>query len=377
MTRDPVQALPLLHALSSAVSIRAIYPPKHPRVGEAIRRTRGDLTDCLDDRGADEITILIIDRELLVDDRPIRAHLGHLASLVRTITRRGIERLTFSRDVEDDEFQRLIDGLSGSSEPGSSPHIVLGTIKLEDALGSEEEEEARPEWGWGDLAEADVDRMEDSFMRFRSDSEGSIEELDRLLWRFVENMDQTSRSLLVLAPMKTEDQRLFIHSINVSLLALAQGRGLGIEGQTLHDIGFAALLHDIGMLSLPRSIFERTGHRYSDLEWELVTRHPELGAAQMCGLPGAPPLAVIVAYEHHLRWDGKPSFPTPAVPRLPCLASQLTAIGDTYDVMIAGRGLAGGAGGKEALAVWQERSETFLDPFLVGNFMMTLIEVGG
>lgn len=375
MRQDPLKALPFLHGLSGAVSIRAIYPPKHPRVGEAIRRMKTDLKECLKDRGADEITFLIIDRELLVDDRPIRSHQGHLASLVRTVTRRGIERLTFSRDVGDEECQRLVDGLAGSSELESSPHIVLGRIQLGDALAEGGEEE-RPEWGWGDLSETDVDQMEESFLRFRSDSVGSIDELDRLLWRFVENMDKTSRSLLVLAPMKAADQRLFMHSINVSLLTLAQARGLGVEGQTLHDIGFAALLHDIGMLSIPRSLFEKTGG-YSEIEWEIVTRHPELGAAQLCGLAGAPPLTVIVAYEHHLRWDGKPSFPKPAVPRLPCLASQLTAIADTYDIMIASRGLSGGAGGKEALGVWQERSGTYLDPFLVGNFMMTLVDVGG
>ena len=38
MNRDPEQALPLLHSLSSAVGIRAIYPPSHPRVTEAVNR---------------------------------------------------------------------------------------------------------------------------------------------------------------------------------------------------------------------------------------------------------------------------------------------------------------------------------------------------
>ena len=91
MTWDPVKALPVLHALSGVVSIRAIYPPKHPRVGEAVHGMRTALTDCLSERGADEITFLIIDQELLVDDRPIRAHQGHLASLVRTLTCRMLQ----------------------------------------------------------------------------------------------------------------------------------------------------------------------------------------------------------------------------------------------------------------------------------------------
>ena len=38
-------------------------------------------------------------------------------------------------------------------------------------------------------------------------------------------------------------------------------------------------------------------------------------------------------------------------------------------------GLAGSAGSRAALEVWQDRSETFLDPFLVGNFLMTLSDV--
>ena len=374
MTRDPAQALHLLHSLSSAVSIRAIYPSQHPRVAEAVDRLVTALETCLRRRGAEEITFLIIDRELLIDNRPTRAQRTNLSAVVRNLSGLGIERLTLALGADRDECQRLIDGLAGSGEVGSSPHVVLGRIQVADGEGESGGEEL-PRLHRAELSEEDVDQAEEHFLRFRSDREGSIEELDRLLWRFVEGMGKTTRSLLLLGPMKEADQRLFVHSINVSLLTMAQARGLGIEGQALHDVGFAALLHDVGKLSLPRALYEKSD-RYTDREWELVELHPELGAAQLCGLPGAPPLAVIVAYEHHLRWDGLPSFPVPAKPRLPCLASQLTAIADTYDVMIAGRGLAAeGVGGRAALKVWQERSETFLDPFLVGNFLMTLSDV--
>ena len=374
MTTDPEQALVLLHSLASAIGIRAIYPSKHPRVRQAVERLVTALETCLLHRGTEEITFLIVDRELLIDNRPARSHRADLTAVVRSLSGLGIERLTFAAGADREECQHLIDGLAGSGEISSSPHVVLGRIQVAD--GAEESAaEDLPRLDRMELSEEDVDRAEEQFLRFRSDREGSIEELDRLLWRFVEGMGKTSRSLLMLGPMKEADQRLFVHSINVALLTLAQARGLGVEGQALHDIGFAALLHDVGKLSLPRELFDKR-ERYTDGEWQLVQRHPELGAAQLCGLPGAPRLAVIVAYEHHLRWDGRPSFPLPAKPRLPCLASQLTAIADTYDVMIAGRGLAaGGVGGREALEVWQDRSETFLDPFLVGNFLMTLSEV--
>ena len=157
--------------------------------------------------------------------------------------------------------------------------------------------------------------------------------------------------------------------MNVSMLVLAQARSLGISGQNLQAIGMAAMLHDIGKLSLPKALLDREGD-LSDVEWEIVKMHTVLGAAQLCSLPEATPLAVLVAYEHHLRWDGKPSYPVPSVPRRPNLASQLTAIADTYDVMVDSRGFSGGVHGEAATRVWRERSETFLDPFLVGNFVL-------
>ena len=226
------------------------------------------------------------------------------------------------------------------------------------------------------ISEEDVDRAEDGFLGIRKDREGSVERLDQILWRLVEGMEQTSRSLLLLAPMRTYDQELFVHSINVSLLTIAQGRALGLAGQALHDLGLAAMLHDIGKMSLPPSLWAKRD-QYSDREWEVVKQHPELGAARLCGLKGAPPLAVLVAYEHHMRWDGKPSYPVPARPRIPNLASQLTSIANTYDTMIASRGLSIGVHSAPALDIWQRYSDTLLDPFLVGNFVMMMSEAEG
>ncbi len=169
--------------------------------------------------------------------------------------------------------------------------------------------------------------------------------------------------------MKSLDQKLFVHAINVAMLVVAQARSLGITGQSLQSVGLAALLHDIGKLSLPAALLDRD-EDLSDVEWEILKMHTVLGAAELCGLPEAPPLAVLVAYEHHMRWDGKPSYPVPSVPRRPNLASQLTAIADTYDVMVESRGFTGGVLGEVATRVWRDRSETFLDPFLVGNFVL-------
>jgi putative nucleotidyltransferase with HDIG domain len=288
------------------------------------------------------------------------------------MNRLGVERLTLAAGLADEEIHRLVEGLAGVGPLASSPHAVLGRVHLGEAAGDDGDAgPVVPKLGSEEVSEEVIDEVETSFLRFPTDRQGSVAQLDQMLWQLVEGIDQTTRSLLLLGPMKSFEQRLFAHSVNVALLTLAQARSLGIEGQALHDIGLAALLHDIGKMTLPRSLLHKGGE-YTDHEWEVVKLHPELGAAQLCGQEGVPAVAVLVAYEHHLRWDGQPSYPVPTTPRTPNLASQMTAIADTYDAMVAARGLTGGVHGEAARGVWQERSETFLDPFLVGNFVLLL-----
>jgi response regulator RpfG family c-di-GMP phosphodiesterase len=143
---------------------------------------------------------------------------------------------------------------------------------------------------------------------------------------------------------------------------LAQARALAVQGPALHTLGLAALLHDVGKLGLPPALLGQPG-RLGEDDWKVLMRHVDLGAQMLCALDGAPPLAALVAYEHHLRYDGQPSFPVLARQRPPNLASQLTAIADAYDTV---RGL---RSGDVALAVVRGRAGSVYDPFLAGRFV--------
>lgn len=366
--KDPSRALPLLRALSTAINLRALYPASHPRLVAGVADVIAELDRCLASSGGEEVTFLVIEHELLVDDRPIRGSHLYLAPLIRTLHRLAVQRLTLARGLDHEQCFRLVEGMASIGDLDSTAHVVLGKIQLgrgdEQASGS-----SQPATAEQDLSERDLDLLEEGFLRYRTDRSGSVGQLDRMLWHLVEGMDQSRRSLLLLGPMKRTDQRLFVHAVNVAMLVLAQARSLGITGENLQAIGLAAMLHDIGKLSLPKALLDKD-EALTDVEWEIVKMHTVLGAAQLCGLAEATPLAVLVAYEHHLRWDGKPSYPVLSSPRRPNLASQLTAIADTYDVMVDARGFSGGVHGQAANRVWQERSETFLDPFLVGNFVL-------
>jgi HD-GYP domain-containing protein (c-di-GMP phosphodiesterase class II) len=129
----------------------------------------------------------------------------------------------------------------------------------------------------------------------------------------------------------------------------------------------AALLHDIGKLRVPLEVLNRPG-RLSDEEWRLMMAHAEQGARELAVTARGTPLAILVAYEHHLRYDGQPNYPRPHTPRTPTLASQLTAIADVDDAVCTVRPYRRALSQAAALDVLRARAGSFHDPYLVGEF---------
>jgi len=156
--------------------------------------------------------------------------------------------------------------------------------------------------------------------------------------------------------------------VNVSLLTLAQARSFGIEGARLHAVGLAAFLHDIGKLKIPLDVLNKPGKLEGD-EWRIMMGHAQEGAAHLCGIEGSHPLAILVAYEHHMRYDGQPNYPVPQVGRRPTLASQMTAISDVYDAICTTRPYAKARSREFAVKVLTERVGSFHSPALVANFV--------
>jgi hypothetical protein len=361
----------LILRITSSINVRALYPPQHPRVVEAVGRVLESLAAVCAARRQDGITFLLVDADLVVDERPLRKVSIFQQHFVQTLRRLGIEGLTLSAGLGPEEYQSFLAAAAGGAPPGSSEHIVVGRVKVAVAEGEGSGEGAGGAVAVEPLSAAQLDSAREGFARFRSDRQGKLDQMDKVVWSLMDAMARSTRKMLPIAPLKEHDEYTFVHSVNVSLLVLAQARSFGIQGPMLHALGLAALLHDIGKLHVPLSVLNKPG-RLEAAEWPLMMGHTELGARHLAGLEGAGPLSILVAYEHHLRYDGKPNYPLLTVPRPPSLASQMTALADTYDAMCTVRPYKKAKPREVALGVLAERAGTFLDPLLVGNFRRIL-----
>jgi HD-GYP domain-containing protein (c-di-GMP phosphodiesterase class II) len=361
----------LIAQVAGALTTSALYPPAHPAVAGALAQLCDGVVAACDERRQDALTFLRLDDEIVVDGRPLRSGALYLQPFIRALGRSGVARLTLARDLDQDECHALVDALAAGRRPDSTAHVVVGQVEIIPPAGAppgpSELAAAGGGGGRGGMSAAHIEMARDVFARIRHEGVAQLDPVEELVWGLADAVARSTQAVLPTVPLKSHDEYTFVHSVNVSLLVLAQARGFGFEGPLLHAIGVAALLHDVGKLRVPLDVLNKAGKLSGD-EWTTMASHAELGAWELGALANSAPLSILVAFEHHLRYDGEPNYPVVRVSRAPTLASQLTAIADVYDAICTVRPYRRALSQAAALDVLRSRSGTFHDPYLVGQF---------
>lgn len=355
----------LIVLLAAAVTMRTLYPESHPRVALAITEIRSALARAFEEENRDSVTFLIVGDDLVAEQQILRKATLSQRQFVQLLQRRGIERLTLGEGIGEEELLAVLTALAVGNPIENSAHVIYGRVHVmvdHDPAAKEQGRQRR------ELDSDQLDVVREAFRNFRSRQNLPLAEMEQLVWSFIDSMGRTTRSILPLARLKEHDEYTFVHSVNVSLLVLAQARSFGIEGAMLHSFGLAALVHDIGKLLVPLDVLNHPGKLEGE-KWEQMQSHAEQGAWYLSELENSPPLSILVAYEHHLRYDGKPAYPILRTPRQPSLVSRMTSIADAYDAMSTVRPYQKPLMRSAALEILQKRAESFYDPVLVANFV--------
>lgn len=126
---------------------------------------------------------------------------------------------------------------------------------------------------------------------------------DELVRRFITN----SRQVMPLTTIPYFDDFTYHHSLNVSLLSLTVAQSMNCTPDQLNRICQAGLLHDMGKSRVPAEILYKPA-RLNDAEAAIVQQHPVDGARILSRFPEIDPLAVSVAFGHHIK-DGGRGYP--------------------------------------------------------------------
>lgn len=142
------------------------------------------------------------------------------------------------------------------------------------------------------------------------------------------------RSTALLAALAAHDPSTAEHCREAAVLARRVGERLGFDEERLDVLQNAALLHDVGKLLIPAETLCKP-QRLEPHEWDLVKRHPLLGANLLGGIESLERVALVVL-QHHERPDGT-GYPHGIGAREMLPESSVISVCDAFEAMVSPR----------------------------------------
>jgi len=162
-----------------------------------------------------------------------------------------------------------------------------------------------------------------------------VPHLQTVVGSMVDSVFRNRDAMGWLARMKCKDDYLYSHSLSSSVWALAFGRHLGLDKETLTSVGTGAMLVDIGKTGLPTELLKKTS-KPSDEEWRMIYTHVDQGVELLRAAPNVDDRIVAMIATHHERFDGS-GYPHKLKGDEIPLVGRIAAIVDCYDAMISER----------------------------------------
>lgn len=158
-----------------------------------------------------------------------------------------------------------------------------------------------------------------------------MQTVDRIIASILSNKDIVA----TLSDIRSVDDYTFSHSVNVCILSLVIGIGLGYTGDKLRELGVGSILHDIGKVMIPQEILKKPVQLTNE-EFELIKKHTIFGHELLKRIKGISMVASYIAVGHHERMDGS-GYPYHLKGENIHKAARIVAVTDVYDALTTDR----------------------------------------
>lgn len=171
-----------------------------------------------------------------------------------------------------------------------------------------------------------------------------------------------------------KDNQTGLHVIRMSHYCRVIGEAMGMPEDQVEILLNAAPMHDVGKIGIPDRILQKKG-KLTAKEWELMRRHPEMGA-EIIGRHESDVLAMarVIALSHHERWDGS-GYPEGLAGEEIPFTGRIVAIADVFDALTSERPYKDAWSVDEAVRYVGEEAGRLFDRALVRAFNEALPEI--
>lgn len=210
---------------------------------------------------------------------------------------------------------------------------------------------------------------ENSKLQSISQQGKAIRELKAVYEQLLKEMNRSPNLVNLLTNLRTGTNRLFEHSLNVSIYALTVGRQMGIREADMYALGLGAMFHDIGKTKLDPRLSEK--ETLTNEELQEIRKHPDTGFQLLRNERELNLLVAHCAYQHHEHYDGT-GYPRQLKKNDIHLLARIIAVANLFDKLTHPVNGAKSLLPHEAMEVMMGHCYTMLDPKVLEAFRKSI-----
>jgi HD-GYP domain-containing protein (c-di-GMP phosphodiesterase class II) len=169
-----------------------------------------------------------------------------------------------------------------------------------------------------------------------------------------------NRKLMVnLIDIRAYDDYTFGHSVNVAILAVFIGIGMGYGETKLKELALGGLLHDVGKMFIPKEILNKQD-KLTDNEMKVMKGHSLAGFELLRQNKEISLLSAHIAFQHHEKLDGS-GYPRGLQGTEIHEYASIIAVADVYDALTSDRPYRRGMLPHEAYEILSDMTKAQID----------------
>jgi HD-GYP domain-containing protein (c-di-GMP phosphodiesterase class II) len=179
-------------------------------------------------------------------------------------------------------------------------------------------------------------------------------------------------ALLLGDMVEADDEGTGVHSRDVVLLVIGVAERMKLDERARRHAEFAALLHDVGKVRVPKEIINKPGP-LTDVEWLVIKQHTVWGEEMLKAVGGILGEIGSIVRSCHERYDGGGYPDGLSGESIPLIARIIFAC-DTFSAMTTDRSYRKARSTAEAVAELRRNAGTQLDPAVVETLVAIIAE---
>ncbi|MCT4632495.1 MAG: HD-GYP domain-containing protein [Firmicutes bacterium] len=177
--------------------------------------------------------------------------------------------------------------------------------------------------------------VQDTFNKVYTGKGVQSERIFLVVNKIIDEILMNEDIVLNLSHMKSIDDYVFEHSVNVTIISILLGIHLGFNKIQLIELGVGAILHDIGKMLVPQEILNKPSQLNNE-EFDVIKQHTVLGYELVRKIKNISLKSCRVVLQHHEKVGGS-GYPEGKTIDDIHIYSRIVAIADVFDALTSDR----------------------------------------